>query len=233
MIRWSSALILALTGLVACKSPVIRATDLPASSASWRLDSLRVRRADAPRNPCRSLEEYRERFFVKVAGSRKCSDLLDEYEGWKLHYRLVRTRVPSLQFERLDGVSQGLQDLQDPELAELSACFEKGPLQSIPIPAEIAVLSETSNDGQWARLECHRVALNLLQDEFLEAKMRMPLMKVSVGAGEEPWLFRLWMAPFVDGRGVSEGWLQSSLLPSGSCQLCLKKAWRDHEKSRP
>lgn len=141
----------------------------------------------------------------------------------------MRTRTPALQFESIDG--EGV----EPELKE---CFEKGPLRMIPMPAEIAVLSEVSNDGSRSRLECHRVGLNLSQDEFLEAKMRTPLMKVSLdskveSAEEQTWLFRLWMAPYVDRRGVSEGWLNSSLLPSGSCQLCLKKAWRDQEKTHP
>lgn len=193
------------------------------------MDSIRVRRADAPRNPCRTLEDYRDRFFAKVPGAKRCSELLDQFVGWKLHYRLVRTRTPGLQFESIDGEGVEL---------ELKECFEKGPLRMIPMPAEIAVLSEVSNDGYWSRLECHRVGINLSQDEFLEAKMRTPLMKVGLdskveSAEGQPWLFRLWMAPYVDPRGVGEGWLKSSLLPSGSCQLCLKKAWRDHEKARP
>jgi hypothetical protein len=193
------------------------------------------------------MTDYRERFFLKTPGARECSKLLDEASNWKLQYRLVRTRTPALQFEKLEAQSE-TQEFEHPIALEIRDCLEKGALKLIPIPAEIAVLSETQRDAQWIKLECHRVMLNLKQDELMEAKMRTPLMQVRIASldpkaagkgdpagasGPQPWLERLWLAPYVDSRGFEQGWLESSLLPTGSCQLCLKDAWRDHEKPRP
>lgn len=190
------------------------------------MDSVRLKRASNPASPCLRLEEFRDAFFAKVEGARACADAFASAKSWKLHYRLVRSRYPILQFDSIEG--QGA----DPVLR---ACVETGPLQKLVIPSEIAFL-----DGQFlpgrlrTPLGCHRLLLNVTQDVFFEAKMRLPLMRISVEPGEGGhWLDRLWLAPFLDRRGIQENWLVPELLPSGSCRLCLKESYREEEPAPP
>lgn len=190
------------------------------------MDSVRLKRASTPANPCLRLETFREAFFAKVEGSRACADAFAGAKSWKLHYRLVRSSHPTLQFDALEG--EGV-------TPELRACVQSGPLQKLVIPSEVAFLDGQVQPGRlMTPLSCHRLLLNITQDEFLEAKMRMPLMKVSVEPGEGGhWLDRLWLAPFMDRRGIQENWLLPELLPSGSCRLCLKDSYREQEPAPP
>ena len=86
--------------------------------------------------------------------------------------------------------------------------------------------------GEATPLSCHRMALNLKQDEVLGAKLRLPLMVVRVSApsaqtASNHWLDRLWLGPYLDDRGLGEGWLSAGVLPATPCQLCLKEAYRE------
>lgn len=222
----------------------------PRSSRVWLYDTVRVRRTNAPGNSCLRLTTFRKRFFEKKTEAAECSALFERTGSpWVLHYRLVRRPRPTLQFEKGEGLSP-----------EQERCVKGGALERLPLPSEIAFLavdqgqasagypSAVTDDtiapgfgpiegippilkrGQPTSLTCHRMALNLKQDEVLGAKLRFPLMMVRV-SGEivsgTHWLDRLWLAPYLDDRGLGEGWVASSVLPATPCQLCLKEAYRE------
>ena len=235
--------------------PVEHSGFLPAPSRLWLQETIRVRRVDADGNPCWRPATFRERFFEQVPDAEACSRLFEDATQsetpWILHYRLVRRRRPILQFDKGEGLSEAQRACVEPEGA---------PLKVIPIPGEIVFLApdlrsprpvapavksdETLNPGfdsiggippviqrgVQQPLSCHRMELNLTQDEFLEAKLRFPLLVVSArqaAPSDGHWLERLWLAPFADATGLSRGWLLTSVLPATPCRLCLKKAYRE------
>ena len=231
----------------------------PRSSRVWLYETVRVRRANAPGNSCLRIATFRKRFFEKRPEAAECSTLFEagaeRSSSWVLHYRLVRRPKPTLQFEKGEGLSL------EQERCVKGGALERLPLpseiaflapdpQSAPATQTQAFAPVSSDDtnapgfgaiegippilkrGEPTPLSCHRMALNLKQDEVLGAKLRLPLMVVRVGAlsaqtASNHWLDRLWLAPYLDDRGLGEGWLATGVLPATPCQLCLKEAYRE------
>ncbi|MFN7685279.1 MAG: hypothetical protein ACK5QT_07705 [Oligoflexia bacterium] len=254
MLKWGVAGLLQVLALVCCatgQSPLRGDSGSVRSDVGlvWLHETIRVRRADEPGNACWSVSGLRQRFFELKPEAEKCSALFsmdskNNEPSWVLHYRLVRRPRPLLQIERFEGLND-----------EQKVCVAPGgALARIPIPAELAVLVVEKKDlerlldldapqelsqgippirvrGTKVPVSCRRIKINLKQDEIMDAKLRFPLMVVQVqssgGPGGGHWLERLWLAPFMDPRGYSQGWLEDSVLPETPCRLCLKKAYSD------
>jgi hypothetical protein len=156
-----------------------------------------------------------------------------------------------LQFEKGAGLTEAQRSCVE---------VASAPLNLIPVPAEIVFLApdpaaprpgrpvvlpdETLDPGfdsiggippvikrgEQQPLSCHRMELNLTQDEFLEAKFRFHLMLATVRRSSEAdghWLDRLWLSPYLEPTGLQRGWLLTSVLPATPCRLCLKGAYRE------